>query len=138
MPRPYPRLLHPVPVLIEQIDTGATVYDEDAREPVQQAARKVVVTVPGQASYGSAASLTPGAGGIREDEDGYVTFRQRDLDARSVALAVNDRFTSIGGVGHDAYVTRLQPMGHYPEFGNTLVRAYFADRQPAKHRRRTA
>jgi hypothetical protein len=138
MGRPYPRLIHPVPVQIEQIDHGATVYDDDAREPVQQAARKAVVTLPGQASYGSRADLRYSAGGPQEGEDGFITFRMLDLQARSVTLQVNDRILKVGAVNHDAYITRIQPMGHYPEFNSSLVRAYFADRQPAKHQRRTA
>lgn len=138
MARPYPRLLHPVPVQLEQIDRGATVYDTDAREPVQQAARKTVVTIPGQASYGSRADLKFSAGGPQEGEDGFITFRKLDLDARSITLHVNDRIVKVGAVVHDAYITRIQPMGHYPEFNSTLVRAYFSDRQPSKQHRRTA
>lgn len=138
MGRPYPRLIHPVRVTIEQTNPTSTVWDNDAREAVQQVARKAAVTLQGQASYGSSKDMSPGATGIREGEDGYVLFRQSDLAARSISLQVNDRITQIGGTLHDAYITRLQPMGHYPEFGSTIVRAYFSDRQPAKHRRRAS
>lgn len=135
---PYPRLLHPVSVEIEQIDRGATNYDEDAREPIQQAARKAVVTLPGQASYGSSSSLGHGSGGPQEGEGGYVLFRARDLEANSVTLQPDDRIIKVGNVDHDVYITRLQPAGHYPPYGHTLVKAFFSDRQPVKHRRRTA
>lgn len=132
--RPYPRLLHPVVVVLEQIDRAATVYDEDTREPVQQAARKAAISLPGQASYGSSKEHSLKPYGPEEGESGYVTFLARDLETRSIVLSVGDRITAIGKVEHDAYIGRLQPMGHYPEFGNTLVRAYYQDRQPAKVR----
>lgn len=130
----YPRLLHPVPVKVEQIDKATTVYDADAREPIQQAARKTEFTIPGQVKYGSSKEMIYGTGGVKESERGYVLFRQRDLNSRSVTLAVNDRITQVGTVPHDVYIARLEPLGHYPDFNNTLVKAYFADRQPSKHR----
>ena len=134
----YPNLLHPVPVQIEQIDKGTTIYDDDAREPVQRAERKAVVTVPGQANYGSSSNQQYGSGGPREGEGGYVLFRVRDLAAKSITLQSDDRLIGIGELGQDGYITRLQPRGHYPAYGHTLVRAYFSDRQPTKHQRRTA
>jgi hypothetical protein len=132
----YPRLLHPVPVIVEQVSIPETAYDLDAREPVQQAARLASVTIPGQAKYGSSKELSYESSGPQAGERGYVLFRQRDLDSRGIVLAVNDRITKVGRTDHDSYITRLEPTGHYAEFGgNTLVKAYFADRQPSKHRR---
>lgn len=133
---PSPRLLHPVPIVIEQIDYASSLYDQDAREPIQQAARKIEVTLPGQASYGSSRELSYSQGGRREDERGYVLFRQRDLDARSITLQTNDRIKKIGQSVQDGYITRIEPKGHYPgQAGATLVRAWFSDRAPAKQRR---
>ncbi len=132
----YPNLLHPVPVIIEQISIPGTSYDADAREPIQQAARSAAVTLPGQVKYGASKDQRFESSGPQEGERGYVLFRQRDLEKASVTLAVNDRITKIGRVDQDAYVTRLEPLGHYGDYGgNTLVKAYFADRQPSKHRR---
>lgn len=130
----YPRLLHSVPVQIEQADRSATVYDEDAREPVGQVAVSAVVTINGQVKYGSSKQLDYQSGaGVQENEKGYVLFRQRDLDNASITLRLSDRIVKIGVVDHDAYISRLEPTAHYAEFGgNTLVKAYFADRQPSK------
>lgn len=130
----YPDLLHPVTIELEQIDRAATRYDDDAREPIQQAARATVVELPGQVKYGSSKDESYHAGGRREGERGYVLFRQRDLDSASVTLAVDDRIKKVGNVDHDSYITRLEPTGHYPAYGNTLVKAHFADRQPSKQR----
>lgn len=132
--RLYPRLLHPVVVVVEQIDKASTVYDEDTREPVYQASRHAAVSLPGQASYGSSKERSYAAYGPSEDESGYITFLMRDLTAQSVRLCIGDRISKIGNVDHDAYINKLQPMGHYPEFGATLMRAYFQDRQPVKLR----
>lgn len=132
----YPNLLHPVTVTIAQFDSDSTVYDDEAREPVQQAARSTEVELPGQVSYGSSRELSYELGGRRENERGYVLFRQVDLDAKSVTLQPNDRITKIGQVVQDAYITRLEPKGHYSGFaGHTLVKAHFADREPSKQRR---
>lgn len=130
---PYPRLLHPVNVQIEQINYSETIYDEDAREAIQQAARNNSVTLSGQVKYGSSKEQSYNTGGVQENERGYVLFRQRDLDGASVTIAPNDRITSIGNISHDSYISRIEPMGHYSAFGHTLLKCYFADRQPAKH-----
>ena len=130
----YPRLLHPVPVLLEQIDTSTTLYDEDAREPIQQAAHKTVVELSGQVKYGSSKEQSYELGGIRENERGYVLFRTVDLEAKSVTLQLNDRITKIGNVTHDSYIVRLEPAMHYPAHGNTGLKAYFSDRAPSKQR----
>jgi hypothetical protein len=130
---PYPNLLHPVDVVLERVDEANTVWDTDGSEPVQQMARVDPITLKGQAKYGASKEAGLEAGGATENERGYVLFRQKDLNTASVTLKINDRITQIGAISHDSYITRLEPCGHYPAYGNTLVKAYFADRQPAKH-----
>lgn len=133
---PIPNLLHPVPVKIQQIDKANTFYDEDAREPVQHAARKATVTLPGQAKWGAQFDMSPGKGGISEDAAGYVLFRRVDLGAAGISLQVNDRISQIGDVDTDVYIMKLEWTGHYLSAGGpTLVKAYFADRQPARQTR---
>lgn len=130
-----PNLIHPVPCAIEQIDRPATLYDEDAREPVQYAARATSIVVPGQPRWTSERELEVAAGGPIEGARGYVLFRYADLVARGVTLAINDRITMQGQLIDEAYVVRLQPMGHYSDQnGASLVRAWVADRKPAKER----
>lgn len=130
---PYPNLLHPVDVVLEQADLSNTVMDVDGMEPVQQVSRVDPITLKGQVKYGVSKETGLEAGGATENERGYVLFRQKDLNEAFVVLQINDRITQIGVVLHDSYITRLEPCGHYPAYGNTLVKAYFADRQPAKH-----
>lgn len=130
-----PNLIHPIPIQVSQLDTSGTLYDDEAREPIQQATHSSVVTLPGQVKYGSSREASFHLGGIRENERGYVLFRQVDLDAQSVTLKINDRIVKIGQIDQNADITRLEPMGHYPDqSGASLIRAYFSDRAPSKQR----
>jgi len=132
---PSPNLLHPVPIIIQQIDISSTFHDEDFREPIQQSVRKANTTVNGQVKWGIDDSLAMSRGGVSEESAGYVLFRYADLTAASVTLRQNDRFIKIGNVLTDVYILRLQPQGHYPSAGGaTLIKAFFADRAPAKQR----
>lgn len=132
---PIPNLLHPVPIVLQQLDTSNTVYDDDYREPVQQASRVSNTTLSGQVKWIHDDAMAHSRGGVRGDESGYVLFRYTDLAAASVTLRQNDRFITIGGVETDVYITRVRPMGHYPDQGGpTMVRAYFRDRQPSRQR----
>ena len=130
---PIPNLVHPVTVEIEQIQKASTFFDEDAREPLQQAARSAVIEVEGQPRWGSAEELDAGPGGVIENAAGYVLFRKVDLDAASVTLQINDRFKKIGNVDTDYYVIRIQPTATYNDQGGpAMFRAWFADRLPSK------
>ena len=133
---PLPNLIHPVPVIIEQLDEGETYYDEDAREPIQDGARPVQVTLQGQVEWRSQKNAQQTRAGVVEGADGYVLFRLIDLAAAGITIDREDRFARIGGIDTDVYVHRLEWVGHYPEFGGpTLLKAYFEDRGPARQTR---
>lgn len=133
-----PNLIHPINVTLVQIKKGTTFYDPDSREPIQQADREVPVVLPGQPKWERQFSLEMEKGGAREGALGYVLFRKVDLDAASIELKVNDRISKIGHVETDVYIVRLEWTGHYPDQdGPSLVKAHFADRQPAKQTRGT-
>jgi hypothetical protein len=129
-----PRLIHPVPVTIEQLDLAETIQDDDYREPVQQAARKAKVTsVKGQPRWEGSKELEFTKGGVQQKADGYVLFRYVDLEAAGVTLSDNDRFTLIGKQVTDVYIVQLQPVAHYSDKGGaTLLKAFFMDRQPSR------
>jgi len=134
-----PRLLHPVDIILEQLDIASTYYDDDARESIQQVARKTSVTIKGQANWGAQMELSPTKTGAREGSRGYVLFRKVDLDAAGISLKDNDRFKKIGDIDTDVYVSRLEWLGHYPGHGGpTLVKAYFEDLRPAQQTRGVA
>lgn len=128
-----PNLLHPVPIEIEQLDKSATVYDSKAREPIQQAKRKTIVTIYGQVNWVRTESIQAEKGGIRETAQGYILFRKVDLDAQSIVLDYGDRIRKIGHLEIELYISDQEWQGHYPDQnGGTLLRAYFQDRKPGK------
>lgn len=133
---PIPRLIHPVPVTIEQISKAATIYDDDAREPIQFAARPVTKKVDGQVKWQSQFSEQNTRAGTVESASGYVLFRQIDLTAKAIVLQREDRFSRIGTRDTDVYITSLRPVGHYSDQGgHTMIKAFFDDRQPSKQTR---
>jgi hypothetical protein len=133
---PQPNLLHPVPVVLEQLSEADTYYDEDAREPIQDGARPVQVTVQGQVDWRAQKDLALLRGGNLENASGYVLFRVVDLAALGITLEPEDRFAQIGGIDTDVYIHRLEWVGHYPDAGGpTMVKAYFWDRAPARQTR---
>lgn len=128
-----PNLLHPVPIIIQQLDTANTEYDSRHREPIQQSARKTNQIVNGQVNFIKQKEMFITNGGIELKADGYILFRYYDLDSKSITLQINDRISKIGNINTDYYIIKLTPRGHYPEFGGaTLVKAYFNDQQPRR------
>lgn len=135
MSQAYPNLIHPIVVEIEQIDYANTFYDEDTREPIQQAKRKTIATCPGQPKLRDVSRLTMEFGGRREESSGYVLFRKRDLDARSIELRLTDRIRKIGHLEVDYYINNLEWLGNLQNYsGPTLVKAWFSDKKPSKQR----
>jgi hypothetical protein len=128
-----PNLIHPVPVTIRQLNKAGTLMDNDFREPVQQAVHVSDKTLSGQISWSVKDAMAFTRGGVQESSDGYVLFRSIDLEAASIVLHDNDRIIKLGNIDVDLYIVRLKPCGHYPDAtGATMVKAYFADRQPSR------
>lgn len=133
---PIPNLIHPVPIKIRQISKLTTHYDEDAREPIQHAARSVTKTVNGQVKWASQFKLGHTRAGATEKAAGYVLFRNVDLVAKSIVLQDNDQIIQIGTRDTDVYINELEPTGHYPDTGgHTMIKAFFQDRAPSKQTR---
>lgn len=138
-PLPLPNLLHPIPVVIQQLERTEAVSDDDYREPVQQAIHGPQIICPGQVAWTSTEFLEAGVLGADSRADGYILFRTVDL--RAVGLAVlkqNDRFLKIGvgpnAIEVDLYVVNLRYSGHYADQGGaSLVKAFFKDRSPSKN-----
>jgi len=130
---PLPNLLHPIPVIIEQWIASETIYDEETREPIQQAARSETVEIPGQISWDVKDDVIVGEGGTVLNAKGYVLFRYIDLQTRDVTLKVQDGIKKLGWQNVNLYIVAFKPMGHYQDRGGaTLVKAYFNDRSPSR------
>lgn len=124
-----PRLLHPVPITIEKVEIDTTIVDDDFREPIQHADREAAVIVDGQVKWGVSDELKMGEVGVEDLADGYVLFRYIDLEAQSIVLEKNDRFTKLGKLDTEVYVVKLRPVGHYTDQGGaTMVKAFFSER----------
>lgn len=133
---PIPNLLHPVPIKIRQLSRATTVYDDDAREPIQVVGRTAELTVSGQVRWYEQYRQEHTRVGTVEGASGYVLFRLADLAAQSITLQRQDQFIEIGGRATDVYVVSLEWVGHYDDQGGpTMVKAHFADRQPARQTR---
>lgn len=127
-----PRLLHPVNITLQTMDISNTIYDENHREPIPQTVRNGDEIVLGQASiYGREMEVDIGGKIIKAT--GYVLFRYIDLASKSITLKTDDRITKIGNLTCVYYIVGLTPIGHYPEFGATMVKAFFNDRHPSKN-----
>jgi hypothetical protein len=128
-----PNLLNAVDVYVEQLSTSTTIYDDDFREPVQQVDHAQVKHLRGQVQWLDADDLKVTPVGNEENATGYVVFRYVDLETQSVALKINDRITKLGNQTTDLYIIKLTPCGHWADQGGaTMVKAYFADRQPSR------
>lgn len=132
----FPRLLHPVPIVLKQSDKDNTFHDPQAREPIQIVKRKPTVTVPGQVLWKKQYRATPSKTGIVENSDGYILFRKVDLDVQGLTLSIQDRITKMGHVETDVYIVSLEWVSHYQTAsGPTMVKAHFVDRQPSRQSR---
>ena len=127
-----PNLIHPIPIVIEPIDRTNTVYDEEAREPLRNAARKTTVTVPGQIQPLEASSFLGFRGGPARDYKLRIIFRIVDCQRRGWEPKRGDRITKMGSETTELYVMALGPAAHYPDMnGRTLYNLYIADRRPS-------
>lgn len=131
-----PRLLHPIPVVIERLDTDNTIYDENAREPIGLAARKTSVTIDAQISYDSSQIVSEFYGNTIKT-NGYLIFRRVDLESANIMPVLEDKIVKLG-TGDAAVTTALYIVGidyraHYPDQGGwTLLKCWYSDKQPSK------
>lgn len=137
-----PRLLHPILVSIRQIQRSNTpIMDTDLHEPVGQALRdQKPVQLYAQVKEMEDAGLQVSVGGRLENANGYLLFLTSDLHAQGISLQIGDRVVQVGEELNarfvDWYFVKFQHRGHYPSAkGATIVKAWFADRQPVKVRK---
>lgn len=136
---PPVRLLHPIQVLLRKAEPSRTAaQDPVLKEPIGQVRRnRKPIRLLAQISDGKTNDPVATAGGVNEDSDGYLLFRTQDLRREGVTVERGDRVVQIGSDENakdvDYYITKLKYMGHYPNHkGPSLVRAYYADRQPSR------
>jgi len=126
-----PRLIHPIPVQIAQIDRSATIYDDRAREPIGGAAHEVIINLVAQIKWKTIGKPDPNFSGPREKDNCYMLFRHTDLAAAGKVLNRGDRVRKIGTREVNMFITFFEDMGHYTDQGGaTLMKAWAGDRNP--------
>src|SRR5207245_5224511 len=75
-----PRLIHPIDVLVEQVDSTATAIDADFREPVNAtgAVFRPAVQLRAQITWGTKDEFRRSPGGDEYQADGHLTFLRAD------------------------------------------------------------
>lgn len=127
-----PNLIHPVPVVIEQIDKSETLFDDDAQEPIGRPEYNQV-RISAQVKWKSIDDPEWMWSGRREGWNGYLLFLRSTLVARGVTINKGDLITSIGHRTCRVFVESFEDAGHYPDIGgNGLMLAFFSDRSPAE------
>lgn len=138
---PRVKLIHPITVFLRKADKEQTaVMDDDLHEPVGQVRRKLKpIKLVAQIADGKTKDALPSSGGVILESDGYLLFRTKDLRGARTTVEIGDRVVQIGEKPNDHavdyYITKLKYLGHYPNHkGASLVRAYYEDREPSRHR----
>lgn len=109
-----PRLIHPVEVVLEQIDADATMVDADFEQPVGEVVREPV-TLRAQQRLTRGNLLRQGAAGADplSNAVGHLVFEIDALAAAGVTLRVGDRITRIGTETLDYRVLALEDRAPY-------------------------
>lgn len=137
------RLLHPLPVYVQQIDrSGTPKFDANLAEPIGQVERwHKPIRLLGQVKLDDLDDPTASPGGIIEESSprSYIAFLTKDLHRVGITLQRGDRIIQIGDAPNatevDYYITHFRHLAHYHQAkGNTLIRAYFRDRHPSRQR----
>lgn len=139
---PTPRLLHRTPVYLRKIDREFTaVMDDNLHEPVGEV-RREPKPIRLECQHQPNSKDDPrvaSSGGIALESDGYCLFLTSELRAAKVTIEDGDRIVQIGDEPNDFtvnyYIVKVKPMGHYRQHGGaTMLRAYYEDREPSRHR----
>lgn len=129
---PRPRLLHPVPVVIQPSDLAATDIRANAREPVKTVARASEVNTEAQIQWTRRRDPNNTRSGMKEDASGYLLFRKTDLAELEYTPTQGDQITAIGDLtGLSLYMTSQEPAGHY-DGQHWLLLVNFTDKVPAR------
>ena len=127
-----PRLIHPIPVVIEVLDTGETSWDPDALEPIGDADRSTQVSIEAQIQWRDDRDPKATRGGIRLESDGYIIVRPEDEALLAAPIKRGDKIIQIGSDAYELYILGFEPAGHYPDVGGPGLRLlYFGSRGPS-------
>lgn len=109
-----PRLIHPVEIVVEQVDPALTTIDATFNEPVGTPAVRTV-TLSGQIreKSGQELRMRPGGADALANSTGHVVFDIDALEAAGVVLAVGNRIVSVAGAPTKHRVLKIDDHAHY-------------------------
>jgi len=127
---PNPKLIHPIPVTLELLKVGDTIYDPDTKEPVSDVARETV-SLQAQVKFFKENELSVGEQGPEKKSTGYLLFKRTDLVLIGISPKQGDKITKIGHeTGLEYFIIDSTPMAYYPDQGgHTLLKCSFQDRE---------
>ena len=140
---PQPRLIHPIEVTIALFNRDAMLMDNDAREPIHGARSQSGDTVKllCQVHFDRLDDPQANVGGTNPDSAGYFLARSIDMNrvlGPGQRLKRGDhivQYTSLmqtEQVVCNLFISRGDPMGHYPGLGATLWKYTVVDRGPVQ------
>lgn len=109
-----PRLIHPVDVVLAQVNAGGTTVDAVYEQPAGPVATTpVTVRAQVKTAKGQSLRMTPGGASAVPQTEGHLVCEIDALDAAGVTLHVGDRITSVAGRAVNHRVTRLEDHAVY-------------------------
>lgn len=133
MGRPYPNLIHPIPIELRLLNRENTVWDQKAREPIGRAVREIPVQLQAQVRWNEIGKPVAEFTGVRGESKGYLMFRYRDLEAAGVTIKRGDKITKIGNRVCSMFAAWFEDAGHYQDFtGACFLLVWFLDREPGE------
>ena len=127
-----PNLIHPILILIDQVDPEKTEWDEEAREPIRQT-KTNRIAVNAQVKWFQQGDPKAKEAGDMLDARGYLLFSVSELMNAGISINRQDRVVKIGYMTvEDTYIRGFAPMAHYPDQnGAGLLKAYFGAKPKA-------
>ena len=109
-----PRLIHPVPVTVAQVDPTTTTYDATFEQPVGATSR-ITHALSGQVMMkrGDQVSSTRAGRTDVDTADGHIAFDKQELERAGVTLHQGDLITVIAGEAVAYRILRIEPHAAY-------------------------
>lgn len=111
------KLIRPMPVEIQNVDTSETVFDADFEEATGDIVYEDVQTVNCQVVVYSTEKMEAAPAGFQLKGDGYLLMKEDD----SASVNVNAKIVKIGSKVVEYYVTEKTRAVHYEDAEMVLV-----------------
>ena len=125
---PYPRLIAPIPGVIERLNRAQFIHDAEARQATLGVRAGTTVNFDAQVRIIRDPARDVERGGVRLTSRGYFVKR---TDDGVTTLAEGDRVVSRGNRPSNAYLMDCEPICHWDDIGGAGAHKWwFGDREP--------